>query len=158
MLVIANHEKSIEEAKTAIKAKGIPDFSKIAPNDSETDGLYMAEDDEGKSYYYRGAVRNNYVSFAGFIWRIIRRNGDGSVRMIYSGKSTSDTGDATMIGTSQFNNKYLDPTYVGYKYNENFSLHESNETTGYNWFMNTTKKFTLTGNIRQLTWNDNHDE
>ena len=47
---------------------------------------------------------------------------------------------------------------MGYKYNENFSLHESNETTGYNWFMNTTKKFTLTGNIRQLTWNDNHDE
>ena len=31
----------------------------------------MAEDDEGESYYYRGAVKNNYVSFAGFIWRII---------------------------------------------------------------------------------------
>ena len=172
MLVMNNHEKSIEEAKTAIKAKGTPDFSKIAPNDSETDGLYMAEDDEGESYYYRGAVKNNYVSFAGFIWRIIRRNGDGSVRMIYSGKSTSDTGDNTMIGNSQFNSKYWDPTYVGYKYNEDFSLHENNGTTGYTWFTNTkkynfgtsytfdesTKKFTLTGDIKQLTWNDNHDE
>ena len=172
MLVMNNHEATTEAAKTAIKAKGTPDFSKIAPNDSETDGLYMAEDDEGESYYYRGAVKNNYVSFAGFIWRIIRRNGDGSVRMIYSGKSTSDTGDATMIGTSQFNNKYWDPTYVGYKYNEDFSLHENNETTGYVWFTNTTKynfgtgytfdestkKFTLTGDIKQLTWNDNHDE
>ena len=132
----------------------------------------MAEDDEGESYYYRGAVKNNYVSFAGFIWRIIRRNGDGSVRMIYSGKSTSDTGDAVTIGNSQFNSKYWDPTYVGYKYNEDFSLHESNETTGYDWFTNTTKynfgtgytfdqstkKFTLTGNIKELTWNDNHDE
>ena len=172
MLVMNNHEKSVDEAKTAIKAKGTPDFSKIAPNDSETDGLYMAEDDEGESYYYRGAVKNNYVSFAGFIWRIIRRNGDGSVRMIYSGKSTSDTGDNTMIGNSQFNSKYWDPTYVGYKYNEDFSLHENNGTTGYTWFTNTkkynfgtsytfdesTKKFTLTGDIKQLTWNDNHDE
>ena len=172
MLVIANHEKSVEEAKTAIKAKGTPDFSKIAPNDSETDGLYMAEDDEGKSYYYRGAVRNNYVSFAGFLWRIIRRNGDGSVRMIYSGKSVSDTGATTTIGSSQFNNKYWDPTYVGYKYNEDFSLHENNGVINYNWFTDTqkynygtgytfdetTKKFTLTGDIKELTWKDNHDE
>ena len=172
MLVMNNHESSTNAAKTAIKAKGTPDFSKIAPNDTETDGLYMAEDDEGESYYYRGAVKNNYVSFAGFIWRIIRRNGDGSIRMIYSGKSTSDTGDAVTIGNSQFNSKYWDPTYVGYKYNEDFSLHESNEITGYDWFTNTkkynfgtgytfdqsTKKFTLTGDIKQLTWNDNHDE
>ena len=172
MLVMNNHEKSVEEAKTAIKAKGTPDFSKIAPNDTEEDGLYMAEDDEGESYYYRGAVRNNYVSFAGFLWRIIRRNGDGSVRMIYSGKSVSDTGNATTIGDSQFNSKYWDPTYVGYKYNEDFSLHESNGTIEYNGFINTkkynygtgytfdetTKKFTLTGDIKQLTWNENHDE
>ena len=132
----------------------------------------MAEDDEGESYYYRGAVKNNYVSFAGFTWRIIRRNGDGSVRMIYSGKSTTDTGEAVTIGNSPFNSKYWDPTYVGYKYNEDFELHENNGTTGYNWFTNTqkynygtgytfdasTKKFTLTGTIKQLTWKDNHDE
>ena len=169
MLVIANHEASADAAKTAIKAKGTPDFTKVATTD---EGLYMAEDDEGESYYYRGAVKNNYVSFAGFIWRIIRRNGDGSIRLIYSGKSTSDTGDAVTIGTSVFNDKYWDPTYVDYKYNEDFSLHENNGTTGYNWFTNTqkynfgtgytfdqsTKKFTLTGNIKELTWNDNHDE
>ena len=172
MLVMNNHEATTTAAKTAIKAKGTPDFSKIAPNDSETDGLYMTEDDEGESYYYRGAVKNNYVSFAGFIWRIIRRNGTGSIRMIYSGKSTADTGDAVTIGNSQFNSKYWDPTYVGYKYNEDFSLHESNGTTGYDWFTNTTKynfgtgytfdeatkKFILTGDIKQLTWSDNHDE
>ena len=172
MLVMNNHEKSVAAAKIAIKAKGTPDFSKIAPNDSETDGLYMAEDDEGESYYYRGAVRNNYVSFAGFLWRIIRRNGDGSIRLIYSGKSVSDTGDNTMIGSSQFNSKYWDPTYVGYKYNEDFSLHEDNDVIGYSWFGidshytygtdylfdETTKKFTLTGDIKQLTWKDNREE
>ena len=169
MLVINNHEKTADIAKTNIKAKGTPDFSKTATTD---EGLFMAEDDEGESYYYRGAVKNNYVSFAGFIWRIIRRNGDGSIRMIYSGKSTSDTGAAVTIGNSQFNSKFWDPTYVGYKYNEDFSLHENNGTTGYDWFTNTTKynfgtgytfdtstkKFTLTGDIKQLTWNDNHEE
>ena len=172
MLVMNNHEASAEAAGTAIVAKGTPNFAKIAPNSDEEDGLYAAEDDEGTSYYYRGAVRNNYVSFAGFTWRIIRRNGDGSVRMIYSGKSTSDTGTSVTIGNSQYNSKYWDPAYVGYKYNEKFSLHENNGTTEYKWFTNTTKynfgtdytfdestkKFTLTGTIKQLTWKDNHND
>ncbi len=169
MLVMNDHELSVDTAKTNIKSKGTPDFSKTATTD---EGLYMAEDDEGESYYYRGAVKNNYVSFAGFTWRIIRRNGDGSIRMIYSGKSTSDTGTTVTIGKSQFNSKYWDPAYVGYKYNEKFSLHENNGTTSYNWFTNTqkynfgtgytfdesTKKFTLTGTIKQLTWKDNYEE
>ena len=169
MLVINNHEKTTDIAKTNIKAKGTPDFSKTATTD---EGLFMAEDDEGESYYYRGAVKNNYVSFAGFIWRIIRRNGDGSIRMIYSGKSTTDTGDDTMIGHTYFNENDFDSSSVGYKYNEDFELHENNDTTGYRGFTNTqkynygtgytfdasTKKFTLTGTIKQLTWKDNHDE
>ena len=169
MLVMNNHESSVEIAKQNITNKGTPDFSKTATTD---EGLFMSEDDEGASYYYRGAVKNNYVSFAGYTWRIIRRNGDGSIRMIYSGKTTSDTGESTMIGYSAFNEKYWDPTYVGYKYNENFSLYENNETRTYSWFTNTTKynfgsgytfdkstkKFTLTGTIKQLTWKDNNEE
>ncbi len=169
MLVMNNHEASVETAKTNINAKGTPDFSKTATTD---EGLFMAEDDDGPSYYYRGAVKNNYVSFAGYTWRIIRQNGDRSVRMIYSGKTTSDTGEATSIGKSQYNSKYWDPTYVGYKYNEKFSLHENNGTTGYVWFSNTkkynfgtgynfdelTKTFRLTGIIKQLTWKDNSGE
>ena len=169
MLVMNNHESSVELAKQNIINKGTPDFSKTATTD---EGLFMAEDDEGASYYYRGAVKNNYVSFAGFTWRIIRRNGDGSVRMIYSGKKTSDKSEATTIGKSQFNSKWWDPTYVGYKYNEDFKLHEDNRTIDYKWFTNTskynygigytfdesTKKFTLTGTIKQLNWKDNHDE
>ena len=169
MLVMNNHETSVETAKQNITNKGTPDFSKTATTD---EGLFMAEDDDGASYYYRGAVKNNYVTFAGYTWRIIRQNGDGSIRMIYSGKTTSDTGESTAIGKSAFNEKYWDSTYVGYKYNEKFSLHENNGTTGYSWFTNTqknnygtgytfdesTKKFTLTGTIKQLTWKDNHDE
>ena len=169
ILVMNNHENSIETAKQNIVAKGTPDFSKTAITD---EGLFMIEDDNGPSYYYRGAVRNNYVSFAGYTWRIIRRNGDGSVRMIYAGRTTSDVGEATTIGNSAFNNKYWDPTYIGYKYSEQFSLHEDNQSTEYSWFTNTkkynygtgysfdstTKKFTLTGDIKQLSWSEDHDE
>ena len=169
MLVMNNHETSVEVAKQNITNKGTPNFSKTATTD---EGLFMTEDDDGESYYYRGAVKNNYVSFAGYTWRIIRRNGDGSVRLIYSGTTTSDTGTSVTIGNSQYNSKYWDTAYFGYKYNEKFSLHESNGTTGYDWFTNTqkynfgtgytfdesTKKFTLTGTIKQLTWKDNHDE
>ena len=39
-----------------------------------------------ESYYYTGNP-DNWVSFAGFWWRIIRINGDGSIRMIYQGTS-----------------------------------------------------------------------
>ena len=169
MLVMNNHESSVDIAKTNIKAKGTPDFSKTATTD---EGLFMAEDDEGESYYYRGAVKNNYVSFAGFIWRIIRRNGDGSIRLIYAGKKTSDTGDATTIGNYPFNNNFYDYTFIGYKYNTEFSLNTNNNITSYTWlvsnkkydfgtsyiFDESTKKFKLAGDIKQLTWEENHDE
>ncbi len=169
MLVMNSHETSVETAKSNIVGKGTSDFSKTATTD---EGLFATEDDDGTSYYYRGAVKNNYVSFAGFMWRIIRQNGDGSVRLIYSGKTTSDTGDTTTIGESQYNEKYWDPSAVGYKYNEKFSLHEDNKVISYTRFTNSikynygtsysfnelTKKFTLTGDIKQLIWKDNHDE
>ena len=136
-------------------------------------GLYAAEDDLGTSYYYRGTVKNNYVSFAGYIWRIIRINGDGSIRMIYSGTSPSATGSATSIGTSAYNSKHQDPTYAGYKYSENFSLHETeNSMTSYNQFQEnvsyyfgegyefdeSSKKFYLTGETIQGKWSEVGEE
>ena len=87
--------------------------------DNTTGTLFTAEDDYGTSYFYAGDVDNNWVSFAGFYWRIIRINGDGSIRMIYSGNSESglvETGEATQIGTSAFNGQTNDNAYVGYMY------------------------------------------
>ena len=87
--------------------------------ENTTGTLFTAEDDDGTSYFYAGDVDNNWVSFAGFYWRIIRINGDGSIRMIYSGDSNSgpvETGEATQIGTSAFNEQYDDNAYIGYMY------------------------------------------
>ena len=86
----------------------------------ETNGIYESVDDWGTSYYYRGAVNNNWVKFAGFYWRIIRINGDGSIRMIYNGTSTNTTVTSTMINSSKaFNPSYNRSEYVGYMYTTN---------------------------------------
>ncbi|MBE6156316.1 MAG: hypothetical protein E7161_01030 [Firmicutes bacterium] len=62
---------------------------------------------------------------------MIRINGNGSVRMIYSGTSTDATGADTSIGTSVYNTKGWDPTYVGYKYGEDLVLRETSEMSAY---------------------------
>ena len=101
-----------------------PDFSKTAQAScsdtsecEETNGIYEGEDDNGTTYYYRGDVNNNWVKFANFYWRIIRINGDGSIRLIYNGTSTATTGSSTMINSSQaFNSNYNRSEYVGYMY------------------------------------------
>ena len=55
----------------------------------ETEGyVCSAPDDYGTSYYYRGVVNNNYVKFLGYYWRILRLNGNGTIRMIYAGDAS----------------------------------------------------------------------
>ena len=99
--------------------KSFQDDSTIASNQGDgTKGIYSAEDDFGTSYYFRGTVENNYVKFANYYWRIIRINGDGSVRMIYAGTSAHANGTTNndmTIGNSIYNTNYNDNTYVGYK-------------------------------------------
>ena len=86
-------------------------------------GLYKAADDDGDSYYFRGSIPNNYVSFANQIWRIVRVNGDGSIRLINS----------AFIGTSNFNNDKNMAETAGYTYdNESNCTKESPCISDYN--------------------------
>ena len=81
--------------------------------------LCKAKDAYGDSYYYRGNVTNNYVLFADKYWRIVRINGDGTVRVIYDGTSVHANGESSedrQIGTSTFNSSDNDNAYVGYMY------------------------------------------
>ena len=98
---------------------GTPDFSQVATTD---EGVWTAEDDLGMSYYFRGAVPDNYVQFAGYYWRIIRINGDGSIRIIYDGTSAHANGKSStdrQISTSAYNSSNNYSYYVGYTYEEN---------------------------------------
>lgn len=114
-----------------VLATDTPDFSTVSGNNGEdddgntglgdgTEGIYKATDDLGISYYFRGSVENNYVKFANFYWRIIRINGDGTIRMIYSGTEAIKNGlsettvNTRIIGSSSYNDNYEDNTYAGY--------------------------------------------
>ena len=102
-------------------------FSTILSTDT-TGNIYQAEDDEGTTYYYAGAPRDNWLFFGGFYWRIIRINGDGTIRMIYQGTSANTTGTGTQIGTSAFNSSYNASYYVGLKYSTTQHGTSSNST------------------------------
>ena len=80
-----------------------------APTETTTDWT-------GQTTYYYTGNPNNWVQFAGFYWRIIRINGDGTIRMIYQGTSANETGSRTQIGTSVFNSSSNRKTYVGLVY------------------------------------------
>ena len=130
-------------------------------------GMYAKDDDYTattgvKSYYYRGAVNNNWVKFGkegtkDIYWRIIRVNGDGSIRMIYTGttdpKTDSSvtgsngvymTGTGTQINatTYAFNSSYNKAEYVGYMYTEGEQHGNGTsspiKTTIDNWYKTTT--------------------
>ena len=130
-----NGTTTVAEAKAYIEGKGIPDFSTTA---TTNEGMYASDDDYTattgmKSYYFRGAVDNNWVKFGKdsggnpIYWRIIRINGDGSIRMIYSGTTAPTSSTATvMTGTGtqinattyRFYSSYNNPSYVGYMFTE----------------------------------------
>ncbi len=97
------------------RRSGSIDFSQTA-----TAGMYVTQDDQGTTHYFRGNVTNNYVSFAGLLWRIVRVNGDGSIRII-----TEDS-----VGNSEFNTTYNDHRYVGYTYDNSHNCTNANPCNG----------------------------
>ena len=94
--------------------------------------LTSTGDDYGTSYYFRGAVKNNYVQFANKCWRIVRVGGDGSVKLNLHNDNTTGAANpcdpannnasaafARYSGTtykSAFNENNDDNAYVGFKY------------------------------------------
>ncbi len=114
----------------------------------QENGIYAVADDYGTSYVYRGTVNNNWVKFGktkdnkDIWWRIIRINGNGTIRLIYSGigskeeiadtkvpagmegtgywskAASSSSNSVSQLGTQAYNTSSNDNTYVGFKYGE----------------------------------------
>ena len=159
-------------------------------------GMYKAQDDLGMSYYFRGAVDNNWLKYGKYTkdayytydnawnsslvdscddlvkcykiaskgddmyWRIIRVNGDNSIRMIYAGTyapdnntkvvmtngNKDDDGNAipmkTAVGYSKFNQNHDSAEYVGYMYTigEQHGTSQSSDIKTYldDWYANYT--------------------
>ena len=167
-IYVINHSCSTSEPAyiTLLKAYGgkgsiteLPDSAFANVTTANDKGMYKKNDDLGTSYYYRGAVDNNWVKFGkegtkDIYWRIIRINGDGSIRMIYSGTTAPTestkvvmTGTGTQItvdntNTFKFNSSHNNPSYVGYMYTEG-EQHGNSTSSGVktaidNWYKTTT--------------------
>ena len=145
ILVSENNYNSVSLAKNEIASKGDINTLTTAPAYSDSGhttidlvnsqkGLYAVNDTQGTSYIYRGNVTTNNVSFANLMWKIIRINGDGSIRLIYND-------DITNLSTIAYNNNLNGPTYVGYMYNEestpwessSFEKNDFDVSTSYYW-------------------------
>lgn len=51
----------------------------------EEEGLIESYDNDGKSYYFRGSSENNYFKINDMMFRIVRINGDSTVRVVLDG-------------------------------------------------------------------------
>ena len=167
---------TVDAAKAYIEGRTTsttPNFASIA---TAKEGMYAADDDYTattgmKSYYFRGAVDNNWVKFGkdstgkDIYWRIIRINGDGSIRMIYTGTTAPTestkvvmTGYGTQIKNSAFNSSYNNPSYVGYMYTVGTQYGNSTsseiKTTIENWYAGTTLKDNALVSQNQIFCND----
>ena len=118
-------QRTIMDDTRIKKNNGTPDFSKIAnytitgDSNSGEIGMYSAEDDYGTSWYFRGAQSYNYVSFANLIWRVVRINGDNSVRMILDDpldvlENCDDSNSSTKFcSTTTFSTNNSDLSFYG---------------------------------------------
>ena len=86
-----------------------PTLTTSSNNSNDESGLYKSTDtNTGKpTYYFRGNVENNYVSFAGQTWRIVRINEDGTIRIVMQDGINSNANIA-------FNSNYNNYTYMYY--------------------------------------------
>ena len=98
---------------------------KVRSGVSRTNGIYTTTATDGNVpvYYYRGDADkvNNNIIFNNMCWKIIRTTENNGVKIIYNGTPTdgkceTQTGEATQIGKSRFNEKADDNAYVGYMY------------------------------------------
>ena len=99
-----------------------PTLTTSSNNTSDASGLYKstATNTGNPTYYFRGNVENNYVSFAGFTWRIVRVNEDGTIRIIMQDGINGNT-------KYKFNSKYNNYSYMYYTNSEA-------KTTLENWY------------------------
>lgn len=166
----------VSQLETTGKCPTVNEAGFVVKPDGESESGYLcsAPDVYGTSYYYRGTVDNNYVYFAGYYWRIVRINGDGSIRLIYDGTILHENGEASddrQIGTSVFNVNIDDNASIGYMYGNYYDiLEDSDYYSTFTWsnkdsyyiskeyiFNDITKKFELKNPIAILTGNLNND-
>ena len=90
-----------------------PTLTTTSEKSGDKSGLYKSIDTNtgDATYYFRGNVENNYVSFAGFTWRIVRLNEDGTIRIVMQDGINNNS-------RYKFNSNYNSYKYMYYSNSE----------------------------------------
>ena len=86
----------------------------------ENSQLYKTIDDYGETWYFKGEQNHNYISFANHIWRVVRINGDNTIRLILNdvleNKTVFNNNNGTEVGY-MYGTKTLENGMVQYNTN-----------------------------------------
>ena len=145
-------------------------FSSNASN-TNGKGVYTRSGTQNNTYpiyYYRGAVTDNNVKFAGMCWKIVRTTETGGVKLLYNGVPLSN-GSCNNTGESSQLEKVVFNTYtkgsiadVGYHYGVRYEVDSNAMLASLGWaygndvtYSNGT--YTLVDTITtSLGWNTGH--
>ena len=87
--------------------------------------LATTEDDFGTSYYFRGNVQNNYVTYSGMCWRIVRIQGNGDIKLALADRDNA-CGTANGYETNDYDGAFLaNPSTYSFQYKANWAKDES---------------------------------
>ncbi len=121
---------------TIIEAtKADPDYAYIAPltdstgSHSQSSGLVRVTEGDSDVYYFRGDGKNNYLDFAGFTWRIVKVNSDGSVKLVLY-KDLNSCPKSLDLNGDGVENKKDQTTLEEYLNTENTTYKEEYDLTG----------------------------
>lgn len=86
------------------------DNPKLFDNEENEVGLYKISDEVGVNYYFRGKSSYNYLDFAGMCFRIVKINGDGTIKIILEDKNNlcANTSLDYSINNSSYNISNID--------------------------------------------------
>ena len=76
-IIIANQDIDKTTPEFTQNATSTANSGVFSTNDATT-----ATDSTKKAYFFRGVVSDNYLSFANHMWRVLRVNGDGTIRLV----------------------------------------------------------------------------
>lgn len=86
----------------------IKNYFKSKDSNNNESGMFVAEDDFGDSYYYKGNIENNFLRMGKvrgsndtyLYWKILRINGDSSIRLFYVGTKTENNSKINYVTKS----------------------------------------------------------
>ena len=111
-------------------------YSSSATNGRGVYTLSSSLDDTFPVYYYRGAVEDNNVKFAGYCWKAVRTTEKGGIKLVYNGTPKMEYETIEHFNQSDYINIVNDATYP-------FSFDEENKE-----WRSTNNAYNTTGTIK----------